>query len=56
VYVDGAWISLGHCMCDKWCPCWICVMFRTKFESLSQMMHKQCVSVFSCSFYSQVQL
>jgi hypothetical protein len=25
--IDAAWISLGHCKCDKWCPCRLCVTF-----------------------------
>jgi hypothetical protein len=32
------------------------VMFRINWEFLSQMMHRQCVHVFSYSFYSPVKL
>jgi hypothetical protein len=46
--MDRAWISLGHCTYDKWCPCWKCVMFRTNFESFS---HRWCTLNMSTSFH-----
>jgi hypothetical protein len=47
-YMDGAWVLSGHCMRNKWCPCWMCVMFRTNFWVFpSQMTLIQRVYVFS---------
>jgi hypothetical protein len=44
-YMDGAWISLGHCTCDKWCPFWMRVIFRTNFESFSRRWRSNSVSM-----------
>jgi hypothetical protein len=50
--MDGAWISLGHCKCDKWCPRWMRVMFSTNAESFSRRWRSNSVSmsfrVWSC--------
>jgi hypothetical protein len=46
--MDGAWISLGHCTYDKWCLCWMRVMFRTSFKGIS---HRWCTLNMSTSFH-----
>jgi hypothetical protein len=44
----GARITLGHCTCDQWCPCWMFVIFRANFESMSRWW---CVSSVSLYFH-----
>jgi hypothetical protein len=48
-YIDGAWVLLGNCMCDRWSPCWMFVMFRINFEIFC---HRWCTNSVSLSFHT----